>query len=492
MTIGLDLGTHQLTAAWVGSSGSPQLVPDKLDSEIFQTPASLGLDGSRTFVGRAAEVVAEDNPAAPIARRLKLAVGSGEPVMHDARRRPWLAETALTPVLQKIIDDATLATGSRPTFAVLTVPHEFTSAQRQAVARAADWAGLGTPVLLPRSLAAARYLASSFDLSVPKLALVCAVGTHFTEVSVLEARSHSLQVRGTASARLGGAQLDEALLEALRPVLGDPADDPAGRAPLGSAIARLRQRLGQPGTREVETVIFQRGQPRLVSLVATQYQRIIAPVVARIVALADTALQQAGADWSQIDAVWPVGSCALEPAMLEALAAKSGRAVTPRQALQAAAFGAAQHAVDLTSGEPWAGLPRLPGRRGAALALRLIDADKKIRLDELIPGSTVWPAQAVKRFTTSRADQVRMVFDLVFADATGLESAALVAFGPITKPQLNLGLDLQVAINAQGLLTAEAVDTRTGAKLPRTLLTRGVSSEPLVNQRLLLDGFRHA
>lgn len=492
MTIGLDLGTYQLTAAWVGSNGSPQLVPDKLDSDIFQTPASLGLDGSRTFVGRAAEVVAEDNPAAPVARRLKLALGSGEPVMHDARRRGWLAETALTPVLQKIIDDAAFAAGSRPKFAVLTVPHEFTPAQRQAIARAADWAGLGTTVLLPRSLAAARYLASSSDLVGAKLALVCAVGTHFTEVTVLEARPHRLQVRGTASARLGGAQMDEALLDALRPVLGDPADDPAGRVPLGMAIARLRQRLSQPGTREVETVIFRRGQPRLVSLLASQYQRIIAPVVARIAELADTALQQAGTNWSQVEAVWPVGSCALEPAVLDVLAAKFGRSVTPRQALQASAFGAAQHAVDLANGESWVGLPRLPGRRGAALALRLIDTDKKVRLDELVSGSTAWPTQAVKRFTTSRADQLRMVFDLVFADATGIESAALVAFGPINKPQLNLGLDLQVAISAQGLLTAEAVDTRTGAKLPRTLLTRGVSSEPLVNQRLLLDSLRPA
>lgn len=492
MIIGIDLGSNQLTAAWVGGSGSPQLVPDRYDSEIFQTPVSLGFENSRAFVGRAAEVVAEDNPVAPFARQLKLALGSPEPVLLDARRRAWFAETALTPVLQKVMDDAALAGGTRPKFAVLTVPQVFTSAPRQALVRAADWAGLGGAVLINRDLAAARYLASSLDLASPKRALVVSVGTHFVEISLFEARARGLKVLGSAGARLGGAQMDEALGHALLPGLGEVAEDPAGRRTLGAAMTRLRQRLTKPGTREVETVVFVRGQPRVINLLSLQYQQIVAPVVAKIIELADSALHQAGANWSQVEVVWPVGGCAQEATVLDALAAKLGRAVQPRQSLQASAFGAALHAVDLLAGEPWSGLPRLPGHRGAALALRLVDAENKVRLDELISGQAPWPAQAVKRFNTSRADQVRMVFDLVFADERGIESAALVAFGPIAKPQLNLAIELHVAVNAQGLLSVEAVDTSTGNKLSRTLLTRGASSEPLVNQRTLLDGFRYS
>jgi molecular chaperone DnaK len=491
MTIGIDLGSQQLSAAWVGPNGSPQLVPDKHDAEVFHTPASLGLEGGRTFVGRAADVLAEDNPAAPVARSLKLSLGSPEPVLHDMRRRPWLAETALTVVLQKILDDATLASGSRPKFAVLTVPQDFTSAQRQAVLRAADWTGLQGALLLDRSLAAARYLAAAPDRPASLLALVLVVGTRFAEATLLDVGERSFKVRATACARTGGSQMDEALLRALQPGLGGIADDPANLPSLTAAIAGFRRRLAKSGAKEAEAVLFVRGRPCQVHLLSSHYEQVIAPVVAQLIGLAERVLQQAGVNWNQVDVCWPVAGCAQEPAVLQALAAKCGRPVQPRQAIQAAAFGAALHAADLVAGSAWGGLARLPGSRGAALALRLVDSEKRVKLDELIPAGSPWPAQAVKRFATSRADQARMVFDLVFADAANIDSAALVAFGPIPKPRLNLGIDLHVSVNAHGLLIAEATDTSTGNKLPRTLLTRGASSEPLVTQRTFLEGLRH-
>lgn len=492
MTVGIDLGSQHLSAAWVGPAGSPQLVADKHDPEVFVTPTSVGAEGSRLLVGRSAEVLAEDSPNAPIARRLKLSIGNGESALRDGRGRAWHAETALVPVLQKVLDDATLAAGNRPAHGVLTVPREFTPAQRQAVLRAADWAGLSGVVLLDRSLAATRYLAGSVDASGTPLALVLAMGNRFAEASVIELGPQSLAVRSCASARLGAAVFDEAVLHALRPLLGDAIDDPITRGPALQAVNRLRQKFAKPGASEAESVLFVRGKPFLVHLLAAMHQQAIAPSLDQVDALVEDALQQAGVTWQRLGPIWPVGGGAQEASVLARLSAKAGRAVTARQSLQAAAFGAAQHAHDLHQGTPWMGLPARPGASGAALALRLVDAEKKVRLDPLIAAGAPRPSQAVRRFTTARDDQTRMVFDLVFAQGTTVESAGLFAFGPIPKPRAGLGIELQVSVSPQGVLHADAIDTSTSNRLPRTLLTRGVSSEPLVAQRTLLEGLRYA
>lgn len=492
MTFGLDLGSHHLSAAWVGPNGSPQLIADKHDPDVFVTPITVGVEGNRAFVGRSAEVLAEDSPNAPIARQLKSALGSGEPVLRDARGRGWFAETALVPVLAKVLDDAAIAAGARPTHAVINVPREFTSVQRHAVLRAADWAGLPGTVLLDRSLAAARFLATGHDANGGALVLVFAVGNSFAEATVIEIGPRALAVRGSASARLGSATMDHALLQALRPLLGEAIDDPAVQTATLPSVARIRQKLAKPGARDAEGVIFLRGRPFLVHLAASQHERIIAPTLDQLLGLADAALQQAEVDRAKIAAVWPVGGCAQEGPVLAGLAAKSGRPITPRQALQSPAFGAALHAADLHAGSPWLGLPVRPGANGSAVALRLIGADKKTQLDELIPSGAPRPAQVMRRFSTVRDDQVRMVFDLVFTHGTAIEAAVLAAFGPIAKPRSGLPIDLQVTLGADGVLLVEATEGLSGQRLPRTLLARGGSSEPLVGQRTLLEGIRHA
>lgn len=492
MTFGLDVGSQHLSAAWVGPGGSPQLIADKTDPDIFVTPAVVGLEGNRAYVGRSAEVFAEDNPLAAVARSLKSSLGSGEVLLRDARGRGWFAETLLTPLLTKVLDDAALAAGARPAHAVINVPREFGAPQRQAVLRAADWAGLASAVLLDRSVAAARFLASGIDNSGNDLALVFSVGNRFAEATVVEIGPRSLAVRGAAQARVGSRALDEAVWQALRPVVGEAVDDPAAQAQALPFVSRWRQKFSRPGTREAETVLFLRGKPHVLHLTATQHEQIGAPIVAQLMELAQAALQQAGIGWDRIAQVWPVGAGAQEPTVLAALTTLAGKTVTPRMALQAPAFGAALHAADLHGGNPWLGLPTRAGRPDSGVALRLLGADQKPTYDPLIAAGSALPARATRQFTTARAEQVRMVFDLVFLNGSNAETAGLFAFGPIAKPRAGLVVELQVALSAEGVLSAEATEGVGGPRLARTLLVRGGSSEPLVAQRTLLEGIRHA
>jgi molecular chaperone HscC len=492
MTFGLDVESQHLGAAWIGPGGSPQLIADKHDPDLFTTPSVVGLDGSRAYVGRSAEVFAEDNPLAAVAQDLNSSLGTGEELLRDARGRGWFAETLLTPLLAKVLDDAAIAAGTRPTHAVVSVPCEFSPPQRQAVLRAADWAGIASAVLLNRSLAAARFLASGLASGGNDLALVFAVGSRFADVTLIEIGPRSLAVRGVASGELGSRALDEALWQALRPVLGEAVDDPTVQAKVLPGVRAWRKKFQRTGTRDAETVLFVQGKPHVLNLTALQHEQICAPLAAQSLELAQAALRQAGITWDRITHLWPIGTGAQEPTVLAALAAEAGRSFTPRMALQAPAFGAALHAADLHGGQPWLGLPTRPGRPDSAVALRLVDADRKPTYDTLIASGSPLPARATRQFTTARADQVRMVFDLVFINDSAPESAGLFAFGPIAKPRPGLVVELLVTLGPDGVLAAEATEGVGGPRLRRTLLARGGSSEPLVAQRNLLEGIRHA
>jgi|GEM_PF-6301961 len=488
MILGVDFGTSQLSAAWIGPDGSPALVPDKHDPENFATPAWVCLEGDRAHVGRTAELLAEDNASWPAARRLKAAWSTNQAVMTDGRGATWLPETAVALLLRKLVDDAKLVMGRRPERLVITVPANFTTAERQAVWRAGDWAGFTQVGLIEDGLAAARFLAAGTP-PPPGPVLLLAAGARQIEARVLRVAENSLTTLGVSTGHGGEHELHEQLLALIAPLAGAGADGPARAAFLRSA-EKLLPRLLRPGGREMEQVFFHRGRPVIVNLLPVHAARAAAPALARILAVTEQALQAAKLDWSGLAAVWPVGCCALQPALLQALGEKWGRSVTARQPLQAAAFGAAAHGADLAAGQPWAGLPAAPGRPGAAFGLRTRDAAGQASFEELIAGTAARPAKASRQFMTTRADQVRLVFELAFKDAAGVEPAGVLAFGPIHRPRLNLPVDLQVTLDERGEVCVEAVDATTGAKLPRTVVTKGLSSELFVQQRGLLDSLR--
>jgi molecular chaperone DnaK (HSP70) len=489
MMLGIDFGTSQLSAAWVGPDGSPALVADKLDPEVFATPSCVCLEGDRAHAGRAAEMLADENPTWPAARRIKASLGAGTAVMTDARGEPWLPETAVALLLRKIADDAKLVLGRKPERAVIAVPRAFTAAERTAVWRAADWAGLNQVCLMDDGLAAARFFAMG-EAPPAGPVLLFVAGARQVEARVLTLPDGGFNTRGAASGLGGESDQCDQLFARIAPLLGGAAEG-AARGPAPRAMEKQLQRLLRANPREnVEQVFLQRGRPTIVNLLPAQVARAVEPALGQMLAVAGEALQEAGVGWRDLAAIWPLGCCALQPLLLNALAERLGRPVTARQPLQAAVFGAALHGADLAAGRPWIGLPRPPGRPHAAFGLRTRDAGGKARFDELIPAAAPRPAKAARQFMTSRADQVRMVFELTFMDAEGLEPAGVMAFGPIPRPKLHLPVELQVALDARGELNVEAVDVSSGAKLPRTIVTKGLSSEPFIHQRQLLDSVR--
>ncbi len=488
MILGIDFGTNQLSAAWIGPDGSPALVPDKHDPETFATPVCICLEGDRAHVGRAADLLADDNATWPAARRMKAAWGTGSGVMTDSRGAAWLPETAITLLLRKIVDDAKLVLGRRPERAVITVPANFTAAERQAVWRAADWAGFSQVGLIEDGLAAARFLATG-DTTPSGPILLLAAGVRQIEARVLTAAEGEIKTLGMAAGHGGEGELHEQLLATIAALVGVGADGPA-RTTFQRAAERQLPKLLKPAGREIEQVFFQRGRPFIVNLLPAHITRAAAPAMGKILAVADEALQKAGLGWRDLAMIWPVGCCALQPQLLVTLGERWGRAVTARQPLQAAAFGAASHGADLAAGKPWRGLPAAPGRPGAAFGLRIRDAAGQASFEELIAATAARPAKATRQFMTTRADQVRMVFELAFKDGAGVEPAGVLAFGPISRPRLNLAIDLQVTLDERGELTVEAVEAASGAKLPRTVVTKGMSSEIFVQQRGLLDNLR--
>lgn len=483
MILGVDFGTSQLSAAWIGPDGSPALVPDKHDPETYATPACVCLEGERGHVGRTAEMLADDNPNWPVARRMKSIWGTGTSIMTDARGASWMPETTVALLLRKLVDDAKLVLGRRAERAVIAMPADFAAAEQQAVRRAADWAGFSQVCLIEDGLAAARFLAAGENVPSGRILLFSA-GVRRIEARVLTAASGGLKTLGVATGQGGEGEMHEQLFAALQPLLGG-----ADRANLRGTEKQL-QKLLRSGGREADQVFFQRGRPAIVSLLPAQLAAAVAPALNKMFGVGEQALQSAGLNWRDLDAIWPVGGCALQPLVIAGLSERWGRAVVARQPIQAAAFGAAAHGADLAAGKSWSGLPGSGGRPGAAFGLRMRDASGVAHFEEMIASTATRPARASRQFMTTRADQVRMVFELAFKDGGNVEAANVVAFGPIARPKLNLAVELQASVDERGEVVVEAVDTSSGTKLPRTIITKGMSSEPFIQQRVLLDNVR--
>jgi molecular chaperone DnaK (HSP70) len=88
----------------------------------------------------------------------------------------------------------------------------------------------------------------------------------------------------------------------------------------------------------------------------------------------------------------------------------------------------------------------------------------------LIQRGTKLPVSQSTTFYTQRADQTRMVLDLVQADdGDNLISLGHFAFGPIRLPSKNHPVDVCVSLDEEGLMTVTAKDMVSGEVMEEQL-----------------------
>ena len=321
--IGIDLGTTNSLVAIV-ESGIPLVLADgqgrRLTPSVVRVPVSgdpiVGWEAKRgravhpettvtsikRFMGRRGGEVDStgDTMAYPIR-----AEGSG-PVAVPLHGRDWSPEELSAEILKALRTIAAEGMIDRPEAAVITVPAYFNDAQRNATRNAGELAGLRVERIINEPTAAALAYGLGSLKEKSKIAVYDFGGGTF-DLSILELNEGVFQVLATCgNTRLGGDDIDRALVDHLVEQIGQAAGPsapgaPVMRARLAEAAEEAKARLSA----ETETAI---ALPFLTpefsfehTLTREQLERLAKPVVTRtreycLKALADTGLASGDLD----------------------------------------------------------------------------------------------------------------------------------------------------------------------------------------------------
>ena len=190
-------------------------------------------------------------------------------------------------------------------------------------------------------------------------------------------------------------------------------------------------------------------------------------------------LDAAALGWGQVDVVLLTGGSSLLPRVRQRLAQETGKPAAGlynRHPHQAVAYGAALLAdATATRGDNQPMMAVAPYHLG----LRVRDpATGRPAVEVLVKRNEPLPARQTATFYTTRADQTRLVLDVVQSKGENdiVASLGLFAFGPLRRPRKNYPVEVTLAYDTEGLVRVTARDLVTGEAMEREL-TQGHDPE---------------
>ena len=203
--IGIDLGTTNSCVS-VMEGGEATVIPNAEGHRTTPSVVAFSKTGER-MVGQVAKRQAVTNPDRTISS-IKREMGSDYKVTIDGKK--FTPQEISAMILQKLKADAEAYLGEPVTEAVITVPADFTDAQRQATKDAGKIAGLDVKRIINEPTAAA--LAYGLDKETDQKIMVYDLGGGTFDVSVLEIGDGVIEVLATAgNNRLGGDDFDQCI-----------------------------------------------------------------------------------------------------------------------------------------------------------------------------------------------------------------------------------------------------------------------------------------
>jgi molecular chaperone DnaK len=271
--VGIDLGTTNsligimeagfpiLLADANGERLTPSVVHFRAGGEpLVGRPASrmraLGSAGTiysaKRFVGVRGDELRADDAAVGY----ELLRAAGQAVRVKAAGRDYVPEEVSALVLQKLKADAEVSLGRTVSRAVITVPAYFNNAQRSATKRAGELAGFTVERIVNEPTAAA--LAYGLDKlkSRAKIAVFDLGGGTF-DISILELNNGVFEVLSTnGNTRLGGDDIDAALLASCEERIAADSLTPQQRGTLRDAVVAAKHRLSTDQDAAVDLPFF--------------------------------------------------------------------------------------------------------------------------------------------------------------------------------------------------------------------------------------------
>ena len=212
--------------------------------------------------------------------------------------------------LRRLVSSASDFLGRTVNAAVITVPTDFTDAQRKALTAAAKAANLEVLQFIHEPTAAVlAYSAREGNLSTDKNIVVADFGGTRSDAAIITSRGGMYTILATAhDYELGGHKLDDVLVEYFAKEFQkrnkvDPRDTPRGLAKLKQEVEWTKKTLSLSSTATISIDSLAEGHDFHSNVNRTRYELLSKKVFDQMVKLVETAVSKAGLDLLDIDEV---------------------------------------------------------------------------------------------------------------------------------------------------------------------------------------------
>lgn len=444
--VGIDLGTTYSCISYLNEHGEPVTLANQ-EGEL-STPSVVLFDKDAVVVGTEA---------------LRNAVARPQHVVQNAKRfmgdvnRTWRIDGhSYTPVdistliLKKMLSAAAEQIG-RIEHAVITVPAQFSDAQRQATMQAGLQAGLTHVDIINEPVAAAlcHVLGTEgiwfTELATKQRILVYDLGGGTFDLSLVSYRKNEITViASSGDLNLGGIDWNHVIEQFICDQFAkeydlDPRSDASSLQFLSLETENAKRALT---VRQRAALTCQHaGYRKTYQLEKSQFEQLTRHLAHRTAKITQDILAHNSMGWAHVDVILTTGGASRMPMVRDMLKELGGRTLnTSLSPDQSIAHGATYFAGMLLSNKDYAhsvltkeASARLAKIRqhsvnARALGILVRDPKRKTRFPhELIPANTPLPASVTQRFGTVVPNQKRVHVHIVEGGAT--DKAPFVELG---------------------------------------------------------------
>ncbi|HOX27982.1 MAG TPA: molecular chaperone DnaK [bacterium] len=328
--VGIDFGTTNSVIS-VLEGGEPVVISNHRGERLTPSVVSFGKDGD-VLVGTTAKNQAVINHERTISSVKR---GIGEDVKFKIDSQEYTPVQIASIIIGRLKEYAEEFLCEPVKQAIITVPAYFNDSQRQAVKRAGETAGLEVLRLINEPTAAA--LAYGLPKSQDGRILVFDLGGGTFDVSILDVSGSVYEVLATrGDNKLGGDDFDAALVRHICAEYNaqsgiDLTSDRMAMQKIKDAAEQAKKELSESTTATISIPFISADEsgPKHLEISITRYmfEGLIGGYLEEINELVDLAIEDAGTELEQVDAVVLVGGSSRIPAIQQMLEEKFGNRV---------------------------------------------------------------------------------------------------------------------------------------------------------------------